>query len=292
MSAPIPEGAPSPEAAITIAGAEFRYGPITALRDVSVDIPRGSATALLGPNGAGKSTLLNGIAGLIPPYSGTVTVHTKAVGRRRAAYVLQNAKVNESLPLTVREVVLMGRYSGSMMIRPARARDRAAAAEAMERTGVTHLARRPFSRLSEGEMQRTLLAQGLAAQLDVLLLDEPAAGLDLTSINDIREVLRQEIQQGRTVVISTHHLDEARAADFVILLAGRVVAAGPPDRALTVENLAAAYQRELVEVGPGHHLLDDSHHGQADPGHPRERSIHLEPNPSDIHHRPDRHGHN
>ena len=284
---------PSPEAAITIAGAEFRYGPITALREVSVDIPRGSATALLGPNGAGKSTLLNGIAGLIPPHSGTVTVHTKAVGRRRAAYVLQNAKVNESLPLTVREVVLMGRYSGKHddAARPGPGPG-GRPAEAMERTGVTHLARRPFSRLSEGEMQRTLLAQGLAAQLDVLLLDEPAAGLDLTSINDIREVLRQEKKQGRTVVISTHHLDEARAADFVILLAGRVVAAGPPDRALTVENLAVAYQRELVEVGPGHHLLDDSHHGQADPGHPHERSIHLEPNPSDIHHRPDRHGHN
>ena len=284
--------APSPEAAITIAGAEFRYGPTAALREVSVAIPRGAATVLLGPNGAGKSTLLNGIAGLIPPHTGTVTLHIGTGGRRRAAYVLQNTKVNEALPLTVREVVQMGRYSGSMMIRPARARDRTAVAEAMERTGVTHLARQPFSRLSGGERQRTLLAQGLAAQLDLLLFDEPAAGLDFTSVNDIREVLRQEKARGRTVVVSTHHLDEARAADFVILLAGRVVAAGPPERALTVENMAAAYQRELVEVGPGRHLLDDSHHGHADPGHSHERSIHLEPDPADVHHRPDRHGHN
>lgn len=286
--------APSPEAAVTIAGAEFRYGPITALREVSVSIPRGSATVLLGPNGAGKSTLLNGIAGLITPHSGTVTVHAGTNGRRRASYVLQNTKVNEALPLTVREVVQMGRYSGSMMIRPARdrARDREAVTEAMERTGVNHLARRPFSRLSGGERQRTLLAQGLAAQLDVLLLDEPTAGLDLTSVNDIREVVRQEKDRGRTVVAATHHLDEARRADFVILLAGRVVAAGPPERALTVENMAAAYQRELVELGPGHHLLDDAHHGQADPGHSHERSIHLEPDPAVVHHRPDRHGHN
>lgn len=283
---------PAPETAITVAGAEFRYGPIAALREVSVSIPRGSTTALLGPNGAGKSTLLNGIAGLIPPHTGTVTLHVGTEGRRRAAYVLQNTKVNEALPLTVQEVVYMGRYSGCMMIRPVRARDRAAVTEAMERTGVTHLARRPFSRLSGGERQRTLLAQGLAAQLDVLLLDEPTAGLDWSSMNNIREVIRQEKDRGRTVVVSTHHLDEARAADFVILLAGRVVAAGPPEQALTVENMTTAYQRELVEVGPGHHLLDDSHHGHADPGHSHERSIHLEPDPSDVHHRPDRHGHN
>lgn len=282
---------PLPEAAVTITDAEFRYGPTAALREVSVSLPRGSATALLGPNGAGKSTLLNGIAGLIAPHSGKVTVHHRPGTRRRAAYVLQNVKANEALPVTVREVVQMGRYSGCITWRRAGDRDREAATEAMERTGVAHLARRPFSRLSGGERQRVLLAQGLAAGLDLLLLDEPGAGLDMQSLAAIREVMRQETERGVTVVFATHHLDEARAADNVILLAGRVVAAGPPRRTLTVENMTAAYQRELVEVAPGHHLLDDSHHQQADPSRSRERSIHLEPDPADVHHRPDEHGH-
>lgn len=283
--------APSPEAAVTISGAEFRYGSIAALREVSVALPRGSATALLGPNGAGKSTLLNGIAGLIAPHSGKVTVHYRPGGRQRAAYVLQNAKVNEALPVTVREVVLMGRYKSWITLRRAGDRDREAAAEAMERTGVAHLARRHFSRLSGGERQRALLAQGLVAESDILLLDEPGAGLDLRSSAAIREVMRQETERGCTVVFATHHLDEARAADNVILLAGRVVAAGPPHKVLTVENMSAAYQRELVEVAPGRHLLDDSHHQQADHSHSHERSIHLEPDPSHVHHRPDEHGH-
>lgn len=283
--------APSPEAAVTISGAEFRYGSISALREVSTTLPRGSATALLGPNGAGKSTLLNGIAGLIPPHSGTVTVHYRPGDRRRVAYVLQNAKVNEALPVTVREVVLMGRYTSWITLRRAGGRDRRAAEEAMERTGVAHLAHRRFSRLSGGERQRTLLAQGLAAGLDILLLDEPGAGLDLQSAAAVREVMRRETERGCTVVFATHHLDEARAADNVILLAGRMVAAGPPHRALTVDNMTAAYQRELVEVAPGRHLLDDAHHQQADPSPSHERTIHPEPDPSDVHHRPDAHGH-
>ena len=283
--------APALKAAVTITDAEFRYGSIAALREVSVRLSRGTATALLGPNGAGKSTLLNGIAGLIPPHSGKVTIHYRSGGRRRVAYVLQNVKANEALPVTVREVVQMGRYAGCITWRRPGDRDREAVAKAMERTDVVHLARRPFSGLSGGERQRVLLAQGLAAGLDILLLDEPGAGLDLQSLAAIREVIRQETERGSTVVFATHHLDEARAADNVILLAGRVVAAGPPGNVLTVENMTAAYQRELVEVAPGHHLLDDSHHQQADPSPSRERSIHLEPDPADVHHRPDDHGH-
>lgn len=283
--------APAPEAAVTMTDAEFRYGSTAALREVSLSLSRGTATALLGPNGAGKSTLLNGIAGLIPPHSGKVTVHYHPGVRRRVAYVLQNVKANEALPVTVREVVQMGRYAGCITWWRTGDRDREAVTEAMERTGVVHLARRPFSHLSGGERQRVLLAQGLAAGLDILLLDEPGAGLDLQSLAAIREVIRQETERGGTVVFATHHLDEARAADNVILLAGRVVAAGPPRSVLTVENMTAAYQRELVEVAPGHHLLDDSHHQQADPSHSHERSIHLEPDPADVHHRPDDHGH-
>lgn len=243
--------------AVSVVGATFRYGRgrSIALRDASLSIPRGAVTVLLGPNGAGKSTLLNGIAGLLPPCSGEVSLHVCAgCGGRRAAYVLQNTKVNDALPLTVREVVEMGRFRGPLTLRSSR--DRAAVEEAMGRTGITHLSRRMFSHLSGGERQRALLAQGLAAQLDVLLLDEPAAGLDFDSEEAIREVVRQEREGGRTVVVASHCFDEAREADFVVLLAGRVVAAGSPGRVLTAENLGSVYRRRSAYMGATH-LLED-----------------------------------
>lgn len=267
-----PRNAPDPEAAVVIDGAEFRYGKVPALRGVSVSIPKGAVAVVLGSNGSGKSTLLHGIAGLTRPHSGTVSV---VVSRRRAAYVLQNTSVNRSLPLTLEEVVRMGRYSG-MTAGAYRAADRAAVSEAMHRTGVTHLARRPFSHLSGGEKQRALLAQGLSAQPKLLLLDEPTTGLDVASIERIHRVIAEEKRQGNTTVMSSHNLDEARESDFVILLAGgRVVAADAPGKTLTAANLADAYGQTSEHV-------DDPCHEQ-NPAHFHERSIHLETDPAAVH---------
>lgn len=265
--------APDPEAAVVIDGAEFRYGKVPALRGVSFSIPKGAVAVVLGSNGSGKSTLLHGIAGLTRPHSGTVSV--VGSGQRRAAYVLQNTSVNRSLPLTLEEVVRMGRYSG-MAAGPYRAADRTAVSEAMRRTGVTHLARRPFSHLSGGEKQRALLAQGLSAQPKLLLLDEPTTGLDVASVERIRRVIAEEKRLGNTTVMTSHNLDEARESDFVILLAGgRVVAAAAPGKTLTAANLAVAYGQTSEHV-------DDPCHEQ-NPVHFHERSIHLETDPAAVH---------
>lgn len=275
--------APGGGSAVSITGGVFRYGARTVLECSKLDIPAGAVTALIGPNGAGKSTLLNGIAGLLSPAPGRITLG-RADGRPCCcSYVLQDTKINQSLPVTVREVVTMGRYAGRGFLRPLSRRDRRLVDEAMERTGVTHLARRHLSRLSGGELHRVLLAQGLVQDHEILLLDEPATGLDLVSMQAIRDTVREENARGCTVILTTHDLADAWGAHYVVLLAGRVVAAGPPREALAAANLAEAYGAGLFNVEGSHLLLDDPHHREADPHRSRDRSIHPEHDPTDLH---------
>ena len=280
---PLPDSDGDREPAVTITDAVFRYGTRLVLDRSSLVVPTGTVTILIGPNGAGKSTLLNGIAGLVTPASGRVTLG-KANGRPyRIAYVLQDTKINQSLPVTVREVVSMGRYPGKGPLRPLSRLDRRLVDEVMERTEISHLAKRHLSRLSGGERHRVLLAQGLVQDHDILLLDEPATGLDLVSTQAIRETVRDEHARGCTVVLTTHDLDEAWEADHVVLLAGRVVTSGPPSEVLRASHLTEAYGAGLLNVEGTHLLLDDPHHAPTDPHHAHTRSIHVESDPTDLH---------
>lgn len=287
--APVREAMEASGPAVTVRNAVFRYGTKTVVKQSSVDIPAGSITALIGPNGAGKSTLLNAIAGLVQPVSGSVTVGSRNGRTYRTSYVLQETKVNPSLPVTVREVVSMGRYAGRRPLRLFNREDRRMVDEAMERTNITHLAMRHLSRLSGGERHRVLLAQGLAQDHDILLLDEPATGLDVVSIQAVRDTIRSENAHGCTVIVTTHDLAEAWDAHYVVLLAGRVVTAGPPGEVLTASQLTAAYGMGLMNVDGTHLFLDDPHHDETDRHHAHERSIHLESDPIDLHH--DEHNH-
>jgi iron complex transport system ATP-binding protein len=261
----------------------FRYGDTVAIDTSSFDIPDGAITALIGPNGSGKSTLLNGIAGLIDPSSGSLVVSPTPTGPRRIAYVLQGTKVNEALPVTVAEVVGMGRFDGLPFRARLGARDHEAIAAALSRMDIADLAARHMSELSGGQRQRVFVAQGLAQEHDVLLLDEPVTGLDVPSAQAIDDVIHDEHARGCTVVMTTHDLAEARVADHVVLLAGRVVAWGPPDAVLTVANLTEAYGSSLLHVEGERLFIDDPHHHPTGSRHTHERSIHLENSPTDRH---------
>lgn len=239
------------------------HGRHVALAEVDLTLPTGRVTALIGPNGSGKSTLLDAIGGLLAPAAGDLVVLGGPPGehRRQVAYVLQSTEVGEHLPITVRETVRMGRYATRGAFGRLTAADRAAIDEAMARLGVADLADRQLGELSGGQRQRVLVAQGLAQRAELLLLDEPVTGLDIVSRQRILEVIQGERAEGRTVVVTTHDLDEAAAADHVVLVAGRVVAAGPPGEVLVPEVLRQAYGgRLLVVPGQGAVLLDDPHH--------------------------------
>lgn len=256
------------------------YGSTVALGASDFTIPSGTITTLIGPNGSGKSTLLNLIAGLVEPSAGTVT-HAND-GPARLSYVLQSTKVNEALPVTVAEVVAMGRYPHTGLIGRMDADDRAAVATAMERMGIENLATRHLAELSGGQRQRVFVAQGLAQQHDILLLDEPLTGLDLPSAKAIDSVIHDENSHGCTVIMTTHDLGEARASDWVVLLAGRVIAFGPPEEVLTTEHLSAAYGS--LHIDTDQIFVDDPAHRPTEARHQHgDRQIHTETDRSDQH---------
>lgn len=272
-------------AAVTADRLVLGYPGKIAVDTSSFAIPVGSVSAVIGPNGSGKSTLLNAIAGLIEPLSGSLDVPARCDGSDRIAYVLQTTKVNDALPITVREVVAMGRYPGLGLYKRLTAADREAVATAMERTGIEDLGSRHLHELSGGQRQRVFVAQGLAQDHAILMLDEPLTGIDLPTAQAIDEVIHDERSRGCTVIMTTHDLSEAMVADFVVLLSGRVVAAGPPDEIVNRDNLVAAYGNALLHIDEGAAFLDDPAHF-AIPGRHRQmqRTIHTDSNPSDVHH--------
>ncbi|MGI9621362.1 MAG: metal ABC transporter ATP-binding protein [Acidimicrobiales bacterium] len=232
-----------------------------ALDRVSFSAWEGTSTALVGANGSGKSTLLNTIAGIQRPSAGAIEV-----GPTTIAYVLQFRGRGAWLPLLVDEVLAMGRYRQLGSWKRMRRADRLAMSEAAARVGVENLRGKQFGELSGGQRQRVLVAQALVQQAPLLLMDEPITGLDMPSQDRILEVIEQETDSGRTVMISTHHLDEAHHCDQVLLLDKQLIASGPPGEVLTPETLRRAYESHLFGAHAGHDhpqgllLLDEHGH--------------------------------
>lgn len=255
---------PSSPVAVRATDLELAHGPRVALAPATFVIPAGASVALIGPNGSGKSSVLRAIAGLLPPRRGRIEAPARAQ-RNGVALVLQTTDVDPALPLTVAEAVAMARYRSLGPLRRFGRSDRDAVERALARMDVADLARRHLHELSGGQRQRVMVAQGLAQESELLLLDEPTNGLDVLSRQRIDQAVADELSAGRTVLISTHDLADARAADIVMLLANRVVACAPPDEALSDGPLAEAYGGRLVRLGGEVVVLDDPHHHAADP---------------------------
>ena len=198
----------------------------TVLHEVTARFPAGMVTAVTGPNGSGKSTLLAVLAGVIAPSSGSVTRRHA----HRPAFVTQRSEAPDTLPITVGETVAMGRWAHLGPWRRPSAHDRAVVDACLTRLDIAGLAARPLGALSGGQRQRVLVAQGLAQESDLLLLDEPATGFDTAARDHVAAAIREA---GVTVVLATHDMRAALAADHCLLLdAGRVMGAGPPARVL------------------------------------------------------------
>ena len=200
--------------------------------------------------------MLGALAGTLVPSAGEA-----AVSGAGSALVLQSTDVDRSLPITVRDTVSMARYSSLGLFRPFGVADRHAVNEALSKLAVDDLAGRQFHELSGGQRQRVVVAQGLAQDTDVLLLDEPVTGLDVVSRAIIFDVIDEEISRGRTVVMTTHDLDDARRCDQVLLLDTSPVAVGPPEAVLTEQYLRRAFGGRFIRIGD-ELLLDDPHHHQ------------------------------
>ncbi|MBX3176227.1 MAG: ABC transporter ATP-binding protein [Candidatus Hydrogenedentes bacterium] len=231
-------------AAVDVSGLSVRYGGRPALDSVSFRIEPGSFVAVIGPNGAGKSTLLNVLLGLIPPDEGAVSVLGLAPGAHagtRVAYVPQKKTFAQQFPATVLELVVSG-ITGVWPWRISKAhRDRAM--QMLEETGVAHLAERPVQAISGGELQRAFLARSLANSPELLVLDEPGAGMDLKGEAAMYHILcRYQETSGATVIMITHDWEGARChADHVLLLDRKVVGFGPAREVAAEPRLLALF---------------------------------------------------
>ena len=204
---------------VIFTNAGYAYPDRQALADVSLSFEPGTHTVLTGENGSGKSTLLALAAGVRQPTQGSVSV----TAGLRPAFVIQQTRTPESMPCTVRLAVEMGRWPHRRGLLPLRALDRQVVTAAMKRMGIEDLAGRQLSELSGGQRQRTLVAQGLAQESDILILDEPTAGLDGAAQQLIRSAIEEELRRGVAVIESTHDLgDIERAGRIIKLEKGRV----------------------------------------------------------------------
>jgi manganese/zinc/iron transport system ATP- binding protein len=263
---PVAEAQPAPgpaASAVVLDDISAGYHSRIALEAVRLDVPAGSLLAIVGPNGAGKSTLLKVIAGLLAPWSGSVSVFGAPPGReaQRVAYVPQAELVDWHFPITVGGVVMMGRYPGLGMARRPRTADREAVREALAAVGMVDHIDRQIGALSGGQRRRVFLARALAAEADLFLLDEPVTGVDATTQQEIMDVLAAAAHAGRTIIATTHDLAcAAQCFRRVVAINRTVVADGPAEIALDSDMLARAYSGHLLVLGGGRVILDDAHH--------------------------------
>ena len=219
------------------------YGRHTIVDGIDLRLGKGDLVVLIGTNGSGKSTLLKTLAGLLPALGGKLSVLGGAPGAnpKRAAYLPQHPVSSHTLPLRARDVVAMGRYAHLGLFKRASSTDREIVERTMRRTGASGFADKPLREMSGGQQQRTHLAQVLAREAEVLLLDEPTAGIDLNGKAAVADIIAAERARGVTVVLATHDLNDATSATSVMLLAQRVVAFGPPTQALRDDNVRECF---------------------------------------------------
>jgi ABC-type Mn2+/Zn2+ transport system ATPase subunit len=244
--------------AVEVRNLSAGYNGHTALDDVTFTVEQGCLAGLVGPNGSGKSTLLRVILGLHKPWRGEVRIVGRegSGARGRIGYMPQSELVDWSFPVTALDVVIMGRYGRLGLVRRPGPRDRQEAMAALERVRLADLSQRLIGELSGGEQRRMLIARALAQDADLVLLDEPLAGLDATAQHDLLALLDDLRREDKTLFVATHDLSCVAANfDHAVLLNRRVVAFGRPAEVFTEELLSAAFQRHLLVLPGGERTL-------------------------------------
>ncbi|WPE21319.1 manganese/iron ABC transporter ATP-binding protein [Shinella zoogloeoides] len=240
----------------------YRNG-LTALRHASFSVPKGTITALVGVNGAGKSTLFKAIMGFVPVAGGKVTILglsvREALKQNLVAYVPQAEEVDWTFPVLVEDVVMMGRYGHMNWLRIPTKRDHEMVEEALSRVNMAGYRKRQIGELSGGQRKRVFLARALAQEGQVILLDEPFTGVDVTTEEQIIELLGKLRDEGRVMLVSTHNLGSVPDfCDRTVFVKGTVIASGPTAETFTEANLERAFGGVLRHfILGGRDLHDD-----------------------------------
>ncbi|MDO4895052.1 metal ABC transporter ATP-binding protein [Moraxella sp.] len=248
---------------ISVANVSVRYpNGHTALNDVNFDLTGGTICALVGVNGSGKSTLFKSIMGLVTPTTGQIKLCNlpikKALKQNLVAYVPQAEEVDWQFPVSVYDVVMMGRYGYMNFLRMPKQRDKDKVREAMARVGIESLANRQISELSGGQKKRVFLARSLAQESKIILLDEPFTGVDVKTEQAIMTLLLELKASGHLVLISTHNLGTIpEFCDQVVMINRTVLAVGDTQSTFTQENLAMVFGGVLRQIRIGGRDLHD-----------------------------------
>lgn len=235
-------------AAISVRNVTVSYGPVPALLDVSLDVEKGALVGVIGPNGAGKSTLVKALLGFARKDFGEILIHgvPSEKSRGMVAYVPQRSAVDWDFPASVADVVMMGRYGHLPWYRNPSARDRKIVDEALVMVRMQDFRKRQIGELSGGQQQRVFMARALAQGGDILLLDEPFAGVDAATERAILEVFENVKRSGRTLVVVHHDLaTAAEYFDMLVLIKQKIYAYGPPEKVLVHDLLSEVYEGKL-----------------------------------------------
>ena len=219
------------------------------LWNIDLTIPKGKLVGIIGPNGAGKSTLIKAVMGLLPLSSGYCKLFNKNLDevRDRVSYVPQRESVDWDFPVSVLDVVLMGRYGKLGLIKRPRKADIDVAKDCLKKVGMESFANRQIAQLSGGQQQRTFIARALAQHADIYFMDEPFAGVDAASEKTIIQLLRTMTEMQKTVIVVHHDLQSVtNYFDWVTLLNTRLIANGPTAKTFTQENLQQTYGGKLT----------------------------------------------
>lgn len=240
------------QAALDVQGVHVSYGDVRALTGIDFSIEPGKICAIVGMNGSGKSTFFKSIMGLVTISQGTIMVSGQEPKLARKAgkigYVPQNEEIDPRFPLSIYDVVMMGRYGLMGPRRKPSQTDKDAVAKALDVVGLTGLENRPIGALSGGQRKRAFVARAVAQGAEVMLLDEPFAGVDFTSAAVITELLQRLARSGTTLLVSTHDLSTIPDfADEVALLNRKIVGRGEPTATLSQHNLALAFTTPEAE---------------------------------------------
>lgn len=236
------------ENAIEVRDLTVTYNQKPVLWNIGFSLPKGMMAGIIGPNGSGKTTLLKSIMGLLSPDSGGIRIFGNELDtvRKRVSYVPQRESVDWDFPISVIEVVSMGRYTKKNLFGKISKADHEASLQALEKVKMLEYKDRQISQLSGGQQQRVFIARALAQHADLYILDEPFAGVDAASEAAIFTLLSEMKKEGKSVVVVHHDLQSAsKFFEFIIMLNTRLVAAGPTEEIFTTENLEKTYGGQL-----------------------------------------------
>ncbi len=245
---------------LEVESADIGYGDKIILHDLTFSVPHGARVAVVGPNGAGKSTLFKALVGLLPLQKGRILIHGRSLGDHKdcVAYVPQREDVDWRFPVTVSDVVMMGRFDHQGWFKSASAHDKQVVEKSLAQMGIAETANRSISDLSGGQQQRVFLARALAQEPHILLMDEPFTGVDAPTQEATLNLLDGLRDAQVTAMISTHDLNLAATRfDLMLLLNHRLVAFGKPEEVMKQAHLADAFGSHLTILPDGTVVVDE-----------------------------------